>query len=178
MAARDIPPRRRPLWFVAALSILSYGIYVPLWFGFTWAELSRDTADETMQPAAHGASIFVPAYGIWQAYRHFALIGQLLARVGSPVQVDPATAALATTVWWVTWLHYSNEPLFVVLNVIELIAGTAVVVFGQRALNAYWAARPGTPADAGVRRMDYFALGAAVAFFVFIALSNAAAPTN
>ena len=84
---------------MAALTVLSYGIYVPLWFGFSWAELRRDSADDTMQPAAHGASIFIPGYGTWQAYRHFALIGQLLTRVGSPLKVEPSTAALATTVW-------------------------------------------------------------------------------
>ncbi|TMG52401.1 MAG: hypothetical protein E6H89_06130 [Chloroflexi bacterium] len=163
---------------MAALTVLSYGIYVPIWFGFSWAELRRDTSDETMFPAAHGASIFIPGYGTWQAYRHFALIGALLAKIGAPLKVDPSTAALATTVWWVTWLHYSNEPLFVVLNVIELVAGTAVVVFGQRALNAYWAARPGPPADDRVLQTDWFALGMAAAFFVFITVSNALAPSD
>jgi len=133
-----------------------------------------------MFPAAHGASIFIPGYGTWQAYRHFALITQLLARVGSPLKVDPSTAALGTTVWWVTWLHYSgfNDPVLVVLNVIELIAGTAVVVFGQRALNAYWAVRPGPPADARVLPTDWFALGMAAAFFVLITISNVTVPTN
>ena len=163
---------------MAALTVLSYGIYVPVWFGFSWAELRRDISDENMQPAAHGASIFIPGYGTWQAYRHFALIGQVLAKVGSSVKVDPTTAALATTVWWVTWLHYSNEPLFVVLNLIELIAGTAVVVFGQRALNAYWAVRPGPPAEGRMLQTDWFALGMAAAFFVFITITNVAAPTN
>lgn len=161
---------------MAALTILSYGIYVPVWFGFSWAELRRETADETMFPAAHGASIFVPGYGTWQAYRHFALIGQLLARIGSPLKLDASTAALGTTVWWVTWLHYSNEPVYLVMNAIELVAGTAVVVFGQRALNAYWAARPGAPADARVLQTDWFALGMAAAFFVFITITNVTIP--
>jgi hypothetical protein len=131
-----------------------------------------------MQPAVHGVSIFVPGYGTWQAYRHFALIGQLLAKVGSSVKIDPTTAALGTTVWWVTWLHYSNEPVFVVLNFVELIAGTAVVFFGQRALNAYWTARPGPPAEDRVLQTDWFALGVAAAFFVFITFTNVTAPTN
>ena len=131
-----------------------------------------------MWPSAHAASIFIPGYGSWQAYRHFALIGQALTRVGSPPKVDPFTAALGTTVWWVTWLHYSNEPLFVVLNLIELVAGTAVVVFGQRALNAYWAARPGQPPEERVLQTDWLALGMAAAFFIFITITNVAAPTN
>ena len=64
------------------------------------------------------------------------------------------------------------------LNLIELAAGTAVVVFGQRALNAYWAARPGPPADARILQTDWFALGMAAAFFVFITATNMAASTN
>ena len=131
-----------------------------------------------MQPFAHGVSIFIPGYGTWQAYRHFALIGQLLTKVGSPLKLDPSTAALGTTIWWVTWLHYSGEPIFVVLNVIELIAGTAVVVFGQRALNAYWTIRPGKPAEGRLLQTDWFALGVAAAYFVLISITNAAAPTN
>ena len=131
-----------------------------------------------MQPAAHGASILVPGYGTWQAYRHFALIAQMLARAGSPLKVEPSTAALGTTVWWVTWLHYSGEPLFVVLNLIELIAGTVVVVFGQRAMNAYWVARPGPPAEERVLQTDWIALGMAAAFFVLITITNVTVPTN
>ena len=59
-----------------------------------------------------------------------------------------------------------------------VIAGTLVVVFGQRALNAYWSARPGAPADDRILPTDWFALGMAAAFFVFITISNATAPTN
>jgi hypothetical protein len=131
-----------------------------------------------MQPAAHGASLFVPGYGTWQAYRHFALIGQLLSRVGSSLKLDPSTAALGTTIWWITWLHYSGEPIFVALNAIELAAGAAVVAFGQRALNAYWAVRPGPPADGRVLPADWFALGVAAAFFFLVTFTNATAPTN
>ena len=107
-----------------------------------------------------------------------------LRALGLPARswlADPATAMwaiIATTVWWVTWLHYSNEPLFVVLNLIELIAGTAVVVFGQCALNAYWAVRPGPPAEGRMLQTDWFALGMAAAFFVFITVTNVTAPTN
>ena len=131
-----------------------------------------------MAPSAHGVSILVPGFGTWQAYRHFAVIRQLLTRIGSPLKVEPSTAALGTTVWWVTWLHWSNEPLFVVLNLIELLAGTAVVVFGQRALNAYWAARPGPPAEERVLQTDWFALGLAAYFFIIITVTNVIAPTN
>ena len=163
---------------MAALTVLSFGIYVPLWFGLSWAELRRETGDEEMRPAAHAASIFIPGYGAWQVYRHFALIAQALARAGSHVKVDPYTAALGVTVWWITWLHYSSEPLFVALNVVELIAGTTVVVYGQRALNACWSARPGQAAQGGVLPVDWLALGLAATFFVLVLLGNLTAPSN
>ncbi|TMC76481.1 MAG: hypothetical protein E6J09_09960, partial [Chloroflexi bacterium] len=76
-----MPPRRRPLWLVAALSVLSTGIYVPVWFGLSWTELRRETANERMQPAWHALSILVPGYGSWQVYRHFATIAAALDRV-------------------------------------------------------------------------------------------------
>ena len=131
-----------------------------------------------MQPGWHALSILIPGFGAWQAFQHFALIDRLVARVGNPARVDPITAALAVTVWWITWLHYSNEPLFVALNVIELAAGTAVVVLGQRALNAYWRARPGASLEEQVLLGDWLALALVTTFFVVVLVSNLAAPTN
>ena len=36
-------PRRRPLWLVAVLTVLSFGAYLPIWYGLSWAELKRET---------------------------------------------------------------------------------------------------------------------------------------
>lgn len=131
-----------------------------------------------MQPGWHALSILIPGFGAWQVYRHFVLIGGLLARVGSSARVDPITAALAVTVWWITWLHYSNELVFVVLNFIELAAGVAVVVLGQRALNEYWRVRPSGPIEEQMVPADWLALGLAATFFVFVLVSNLTVPTN
>lgn len=158
--------------------MLSIGLYIPLWFGATWRELREETKDAEMQPGPHALSILVPGYGAWQAFRHFALIDRLLAKVGSPMRVDPVTAALGITVWWITWLHYSNDPVFVALNVIELAAGTAVVVLGQRALNEVWRARPGGAGDERLRPSDWFALGLAATVFVYVVASILTPPTN
>src|SRR2546426_838051 len=136
-------PRRRPLWLVAALTALSLGIYLPLWLGLSWLELRRETADDRMQPLWHALSLFVPGYGYWQAYQHFRLLGDQLARVGGAGKVDPLSATLGVVLWSMTFLHYSTEPLFVLLDAIELLAAIGVVVYGQRALNEYWRARPG-----------------------------------
>lgn len=97
------PPRRRPLWLVALLTVLSLGIYLPLWLGFTWAELRRETRDQRMQPLGHALSVFVPGYGYWQVYRHFALIASGLERLGVKNKVDPFSAMIGVVLWSLTF---------------------------------------------------------------------------
>jgi hypothetical protein len=117
-----------------------------------------------MWPFAHALSIFVPAYGIWQAYRHFTLLDTLRRKVEPARGVDALTGAIGTGIWWLTLTHYSAEPIFLVLDAIELAAGTAVVVYGQHALNAYWRARPGPSVDERLTEIDWLALGVAASF--------------
>ncbi|HKY51479.1 MAG TPA: hypothetical protein VJP45_09500 [Candidatus Limnocylindria bacterium] len=163
-------PRRRPLWLVVVLSVLSLGAYIPIWFGLTWAELRRETHDESMSPLAHALSIFVPVYGVWQAHRHFAALDALLRRVDAQRGVDPFAAAVATGIWWLTLTHYSTDPIFLALDVVELFAGTAVVAYGQRALNAYWRARPGPPVEERLTELDWLVLGVTISFAFLTAL--------
>jgi hypothetical protein len=146
--------------------VLSLGIYLPLWLAFTWAELRRDTGDLKMQPLGHALSLFIPGYGYWQVYRHFALIGSGLERLGAKTKVDPFSATIGVVLWSLTFLHYSVEPIFVLLDGLELLAATAVVVYGQRALNEYWRARPGGSVEERVLRTDWIAITAAAAYFV------------
>ncbi len=157
-AAAPMAGRRRPLWLVGALTALSLGAYIPIWFGLTWAEMRRENGDVRMAPLAHALSLFVPGYNAWQAHRHFRGIDALLERSGATRRVDATSGALGLAIWWITFTHYSSEPLFIVLDAIELIAGTAVVVYGQRALNVLWAARG---AEERIVETDWFALAAA-----------------
>ncbi len=158
--------------------MLSLGIYLPLWLGFTWAELRRETGDERMQPLGHALSVFVPGYGYWQVYRHFALIGSGLERLGAKTKVDPFSAALGVVVWSLTFLHYSSEPIFVALDMIELLAATGVVVYGQHALNEYWRARPGLEVEERVLSTDWIAVALAGAYFLSWILAYAATPST
>ncbi len=160
------------------LTLLSLGIYLPLWIGFTWAELRRDTGDRQMQPLGHALSVFVPGYGLWQVFRHFALIGSGLEKVGAKTKVDPLTATIGVALWSLTFLHYSTEPLFVALDMIELLAATGVVVYGQRALNEYWRARPGPSLEERVLPSDWIAMGVAAAYFLSWVLTYVTTATN
>jgi hypothetical protein len=158
--------------------VLSLGIYLPLWLGFSWAELRRETGDQRMQPLGHALSVFVPGYGYWQVYRHFTLIGSALERVGVKNKVDPFSAAIGVVLWSVTFLHYSTEPIFVALDMIELLAATGVVVYGQRALNEYWRARPGPEVLERVLPTDWMAVGLAAAYFLSWILAYLVPPTT
>jgi len=144
----------------------------------TWAELRRDTGDLRMQPIWHGLSVFVPGYGYWQVYRHFALIDSGLERLGVKGKVDPLSATIGVVVWSVTFLHYSADPIFVALDTIELLAATAVVVYGQRALNEYWSAHGAAKVEERVLSTDWIALGLAAAYFLSWILAYATTPTN
>jgi hypothetical protein len=130
-----------------------------------------------MQPLGHALSVFVPGYGYWQVYRHFALIGSCLQRLGVTNKVDPFSAMIGVVLWSLTFLHYSTEPIFVVLEMIELLAATGVVVYGQRALNEYWRARPGPEVEERVVQTDRIALALAGAYFLSWILAYATAPS-
>jgi hypothetical protein len=129
-----------------------------------------------MSPLPHALSIFVPAYGLWQAYRHFALIDALRRKVDPEHGVDALTGAIGTGIWWLTFTHYSSDPIFVALDAIELAAGTALVLYGQHALNGYWRSRPGPPVAERITELDVIALvvAASYALLTFIGTVTAA----
>ncbi len=131
-----------------------------------------------MQPLGHALTVFVPGYGYWQVYRHFTLIASGLERLGVSTRVDPFSATIGVVLWSLTFLHYSTEPIFVALDMIELLAATAVVVYGQRGLNEYWRARPGPSVEERVLPTDWIAMGIAAAYFLSWVLSYVAAASN
>jgi hypothetical protein len=131
-----------------------------------------------MQPLGHALSVFVPGYGYWQVYRHFALIAAGLERLGVKNRIDPFSATIGVVLWSFTFLHYSVEPIFVALDMVELLAATGVVVYGQRALNEYWRARPGSEVEERVLSTDWIALALAGAYFLSWILAYATTPST
>jgi len=129
-----------------------------------------------MAPFAHALSIFAPVYGLWQAHRHFTLLDTLRRKVDPARGVDPLTGAIGTGIWWLTFTHYSTDPIFVALDAIELAAGAAVVVYGQRALNGYWRSRPGPKVEERMTQFDWLAVGVAASYALFSLIGVLAAP--
>lgn len=162
--AAGLPGRRRPLWLVGALSLLSLGAYVPIWFGLTWSELRRETKDDRMLPLAHALSTLIPGLNAIQAWRHFRAIDALIDKAGLAGRVDPTSAAIGLVIWWLTFTHYSSDPLFLAMDAVELCAGTAVVVYGQRALNVLWTSRGG---EERTSQTDLIALAIAGTYAIF-----------
>ncbi len=149
---------------MGALTILSLGLYLPIWFGLTWSEMRGETHDEQMLPLGHALSTLIPGWNAWQAWRHFRVIDQLLGSAVPRARVDPMSGAIGLIIWWLTFTHYSSDPIFLALNAVELFAGTMVVLYGQRALNAYWASRG---AEERVTEADLIALGLASVYMLF-----------
>lgn len=143
------------------------GAYIPVWFGLTWAELRRATGDDRMSPMGHALSLLIPGWNAWQAARHFRAIEALAAKGGSAGTVDATSAALGVAIWWLTFTHYSTEPMFLLLDAVELVAGTTVIVYGQRAMNAHWARRGG---EERVLQTDMVAIGLAGAYALMVLL--------
>lgn len=158
---------------VAALSALSLGAYVPIWFGLTWAELRRETKDESLMPLWHALLILVPGVNITVVWRHFKAIDALIERVPGIGRLDPLTGGIGIAIWWLTFTHYSSDPVFLVLDAVELIAGTAVVVYGQRALNAFWTGRG---AEEKVLETDLIALAVVAMYALFTLVGFLASP--
>ncbi|HEV8228619.1 MAG TPA: hypothetical protein VGQ86_01580 [Candidatus Limnocylindria bacterium] len=151
---------------------------MPIWYGLSWAELKRETGDERMSPLAHALSVFVPGYALWQAHRHFTLLDGLLRKIDPLRGVDAVTGAIGTGIWWLTWTHYSSEPVFIALDAIELAAGAAVIVYGQRALNTYWRTRPGPVVEERLGEIDWLALGVAATYAVLTVIGYLGTPAQ
>jgi hypothetical protein len=92
-------------------------------------------------------------------------------------KVDPLSATLGVILWSFTFLHYSNDPLFTVLNLVELVAATIVVLYGQRAMNELWRAR-GSATEERVLQTDWLALAGAALYFLFNVIGYITAPTG
>ena len=126
-----------------------------------------------MFPLGHALSMLVPGWNAWQAWRHFRIIDALVSTAVPRMRVDATSGAIGLVIWWFTFTHYSSDPLFLVLDAIELLAGTMVVLYGQRGLNAYWAAHGG---DERLLETDIVALGIAALYLIVTIIGFVSGP--
>jgi hypothetical protein len=126
-------------------------------------------------PLGHALGTLIPGVNVVIVWRHFRLADQLLEKTSAGARLDPMSAALGIVIWWLTFTHYQSDPLFLVLDAVELIAGTAVVVYGQRGLNAYWASRGG---EEQILETDLLALAIAGTYAILTIISYLSTPPS
>ena len=144
-----------------------------MWFGLTWSEMRAERKDEQMLPLGHALSVLIPGWNAWQAWRHFRVIDALVSSAVPRMRVDATSGAIGLVIWWLTFTHYSSDPVFLVLDAIELLAGTIVVLYGQRGLNAYWAAHG---AEERVLETDMIALAVASLYLIVTIIGFVSSP--
>lgn len=124
------PIRQRPTWVVVWLTIFSLGLYWPVWFGQTWAELKRYVRDPGMRPMGHALSMYVPIYSWFRLHAHWTLINEQADASLVPTATRPSSAVMGAVL--------AN---FVFFPLPILIAN------GQRALNRIWSAAYGSASE-------------------------------
>jgi hypothetical protein len=131
-------------WLVGLLTLLSFGLYLPLWLAMTWAELHPRTTDRR-QAVWHAVACSIPVFGAVRLHSHFALIRFLAGYWGLPTTVEPwdavlAVLALSMGACCMWWLPQAGTPIRVLF--LFLLAGWVawIVARAQIALNAHWQA--------------------------------------
>ena len=148
------PIPQRPVWLVVALSMATFGLYLPVWLGLTWAQMRRELPEAKMDPVAHVLVAFIPIYGWTRLQAHQSVVNTLRRRAG-------LEGGLAPGLFMLVWLGLA------VIGLSFVIAGQS-----QAALNAYWRAVGGDGARPRVRPAEWatLALATPVAAVVLLAV--------
>ena len=156
-------PVRRPVWLVIGLTLATYGLYVPVWLGLTWAEMRMVRRDLTMSAPAHAFAMLVPGLNVVRFHRHFAAIAERARSVDDRPNMGPRTAAILITLaavlfilppgawglsWGALWLRLS-----------ALAGGAVVLAQGQADLNTYWRRARGEGVPFRAHWAEWLALG-------------------
>jgi len=102
-------PFRISLTRVLFMSVLTAGAYLFYWSYRTWKQF-RDHTNATAYPVWHALSLIVPIYGLFRFYAHMRSFNALMVREGLPNAIHAGWALF----------------LFVIVEVIDLIAGKAI----------------------------------------------------
>jgi hypothetical protein len=127
---------------VAALTLLTFGLYIPIWLGITWSEMKRERHDPTMYPWWHALASFVPLYGWQRFYAHYEMMASLPWPRGTYTTVQSLPAVLGliagNILTQVGRQVPGPWPAKVVLTLASLVVTAVVLRHGQSCLNDYW----------------------------------------
>ena len=86
------------LRMVLLLSLLTFGLYLPIWMGLTWSEMKHVFKDPRMYPVLHGLSAVVPIYGWLRFHAHCKAINYVTESGGGIAIVRPGWVVLGVIV--------------------------------------------------------------------------------
>ncbi len=168
------PTRLRSLWVVGALTALTFGLYLLVWFGQTWAELKRGRHDPKMEPVWHGLSLLVPFYSWFQVKRHFEVINEARRDLGGSPRPDPGLMMGVLIVSNVVGFISNRVPDGAAILCALIAAGLLayIGVEGQASLNQYWQRAAGRRLPEQVHPGEWIGLGVG-AFVTMLSLMGA-----
>jgi hypothetical protein len=171
--------RVRPLWLVAALNLATFNLYTVYWLYATWRELKTERADPTMHPVWHALAAFVPVYNLFRLHAHVRVVREQAVAAGVATALSPMACvsvfvltSLLCQVTFPAYLDGSANALTGLVDLVNLVAATAIVVWAQGVLNLAWYAAPEGPPPARVRPATWavLAVGTVLWLLLFVVL--------
>ena len=160
---------------VILLTLFSFGIYLPIWFGQTWSELKRIVRDPGMSPIWHSLYLFVPLYNLDRIHAHFRTINAQSAPRAMPRKMAPwiavTVALVAIFVQRTSGSAYDSVTALVIIAVAALLLG-AVFAIGQSELNSLWERDFGAASERKPSTGEWIALIVLGALFLFVWLGE------
>ena len=149
------------------LTLVTYGVYFPVWLGITWREMRIESKDPGMRPLGHALAIFVPIYGLFRVDDHFRTLNSIAREVGARRLANRGVVVACTAIAWVA-ISPLNFPFMALLllagvNIfvtIWLPFGIAVALcafivgYGQSILNQRWRTNASASVVEGMTKIE------------------------
>ncbi len=135
------------------LTVLSAGLYIFYWMYLTWRHY-RDHSGETAYPIFHALCLMVPVYQFFRLHAHMRVYQELMDARGVPSTLRPLRAAgiyLGVVLLEMMAFRLVAEPTiggpqqaaFFVINVVQVVVLTWLIIQAQGNLNRFWQHRVG-----------------------------------
>lgn len=126
------------------LALVSDGLYLFYWFYISWKHLKEETGRD-YRPVWHALGILVPILNLYIAYIHLKVIRGLLEASGMETALSPGRGVALMAAITVAWLQAGFVSLgtALVLDLVGIGVAIYLMLWGQSALNRYWAQKYG-----------------------------------